>query len=192
MSLWCCQLDGKEIGPMPFVELAALARNGTITETTRVRRANAGAPWSPAWTVVGLLEGARPHATEATTQGSLNEAPTTRSVDGAPTEGHHAAAPPAVVVRRDREGGHAAVTRGLGCAAVALLVTAAIYRRAYWSALRFPPRRLPGETGGGHFFPLVGECNALECALLYFDLFLLVAVAASFAWRWAESKLGTN
>ena len=211
MSTWRCKVDDEEIGPVSLQELAALLREGQISERMLVRRDGSDS-WEPAWNVVGLMEAARrepaaagsgdPAATAADgPAATAGDGPAATTSGGpAATAGHGPAAtqsprlPPSPIhdAPGHRLGSQPATgpttvagagiltnsaTRGALAGFAALAVTGLLYRWAYWKTMAFPPPRRGGVVV--YWFPLFGECNAVEYALLYVDLFV---VAAAVAW----------
>jgi len=57
-SRWYLQVEGGEVGPLTFQELAELIRAGKLTEQDRVRRESSG-DWIRADEVIGLFHVAR-------------------------------------------------------------------------------------------------------------------------------------
>jgi len=186
MSTWRCKVDDGEIGPIAFQELADLLREGKIGEQTRVRREGA-ANWEPAWNVVGLMEAARreppatgsgDYATTERTSARPRDAPGHRLGSARATGGVESG--PGILANS------ATLARVAAAGLVALAATALVHRWVYWKTMIFPPPRDGGAAA--YWFPLLGECSALEYALAYVDLF---AVAAVVAW-WLCGPLATR
>lgn len=173
MSQWCCQLDGREIGPLSFQELAALAREGKVTETTRVRR-RADAPWEPAWAVIGLFADDGTPRAEAKPPDPVSLGPVGNSTASASAPAWMAGFQP----RQRRAGPGLREMARAGLSALAgMLLVGLIYRQAYWREVAFPAHRSP-QSDLTCWFPLLGACTPLECEFLYFDVFALAAAAA--------------
>lgn len=170
MSAWRCKLDEVEIGPMPFQELVALLREGKISERALVRREGSD-KWEPAWNVVGLMEAARREAAVEPDSGRDRRNPLFADSCSPPT-------PPTISPTTAAGAGILtnSATRGALAGFAALVVTGLVYRWVYWKTMAFPPPRRGGAVT--YWFPLFGECGAVEYALLYADLFVLVAAVA--------------
>ena len=160
---------------MSFAELAELVRAGKVTERSLVARAGT-MNWEPAWHVPGLFRAA----------GIVEPG------DSPPVEGPgfgvqgsatdvKATAPAAITPARPAIG-ITEVVRGLIAIAVGLLAVGFFYRWAAQATMAFP---MPPTTVEGElidcYFPAVGRCTALECGLLYVDVFAVAAVAAWYA-----------
>lgn len=170
MSQWTCKIGAEEIGPLSFQELAALAREGKVTETTRVRR-RPDAPWEPAWTVIGLFADDGTARAPARTR---SESPA-RASAGAELPGW---SPPPKTRRATIE--PLALLRLSLAAAFGAMWVGIAYRQAQWQALVFPAHGGQSADELACWFPVIGPCSALECACFYFDLFALTTYAA---WR---------
>lgn len=158
---------------MSFHELAALAREGKVTETTRVRR-RADAPWEPAWTIIGLFaddgtprEPALAHA-ESAQAGSAAAAAAADPIWMPQPKPRRVIIEPMAALRLSI------------AAAFGAMWLAIVYRQAQWQALAFPVHSNRAGDDLSCWFPIIGPCSALECACFYFDLFALTTYAA---WR---------
>jgi len=172
MSQWSYKLDDQQLGPVSFQELAALVRDRKVSEGTQVCRAGT-ADWQPAWHVPGLFRAAGivepgDSPLPVTPQIALAPAVSQRESDTRPIQN------PKSKIQN--------LVRGLIAAVVGVLAVGFFYRWASQAALAFPmpPVEVDGETIDC-YFPLVGRCTVLECALLYVDLFAVAALAAWYA-----------
>lgn len=59
---WLCQIDGSEVGPIPYKQLRKLALAGTLPRDGKVRRADE-VDWQPATSLPGLFESRKPKPT---------------------------------------------------------------------------------------------------------------------------------
>ena len=176
MSAWRCKTDDGEIGPVSFKELADLVREGNVKEGALVRREGAS-NWEPAWHVPGLFRAA----------GIVEpgDSPAVEKMEGE-LAGQSALTP--ALSRREREMGTLPIQnpkskiqnvfRGIVAAGIGVLAVGFFYRWANQAVLAFPmpPTVVDGELIDC-YFPLVGRCTVLECALLYLDVFGVAAVA---------------
>jgi hypothetical protein len=181
MSQWRCKIDGAEVGPVSFQELAGIVREGKASEHVLVRREGA-ANWEPAWHVPGLLRAAG--IVEA------GDSPLAQPVLSDPSQGAGSLPTlPGYVPAATRAPLFTLVdVVGAGiAAAVGLLTVGFFYHWANQTLTAFPlpPQEVEGEIVDC-YFPVVGRCTKLECGLLYLDVFALAAAAA---WNSARSRL---
>ena len=178
MSQWRCKIDGHEIAPLSFAELAELVRDGKLKEGAQVCRAGT-MNWEPVWHVPGLLraagivapgDSAPPEVASVQRQEALDRASAQRDTGYFGTPAPPGARRPSIT--------RVGALRGLVAACVGLLAVGFFYHWANQAALAFPmpPVEVEGETIDC-YFPLVGRCTILECALLYVDVFAVAAVA---------------
>jgi hypothetical protein len=179
MSTWHYKLGDDDHGPVSFGELVRLVRAGTVTETMPVRRRDGGA-WVHAWTVPALF--AMAQKSPPVDFSDINE----RFQHGAPAPMSEAAPSRARPARRGAER-----LRWVFTGALALSTALVVYRWWSWRALRFPRLPPPGETAAGYSFPFFGDCTLLECALLYFDLALVVGAIAWLLFGWCTGGVQT-
>ena len=173
MSQWRCKADAGELGPVSFKELAELVREGKVQEGALVRREGAS-NWEPAWHVPGLFRAAgivEPGDSPSveTGRGSEGETGSGSTWQGQETLPQRATPPPLTLAN---------VARGIVAAGIGVLAVGFFYRWANQASLAFPmpPTVVDGELIDC-YFPLVGRCTLLECALLYVDVFGVAAVA---------------
>jgi hypothetical protein len=187
VSTWNYKLDDRDHGPVSFKKLAALVRDGKVSETTHVARAGT-ADWQPAWHVPGLFR-----AAGIAVEGESPPVEGLGDPEGAPVQGsggkaHDAslaslpgyvptAMPRPMLTLAD-------VVRGVIATVVGVLAVGFFYRWAWQTSIAFPmpPKMVDGELIDC-YFPLVGRCTMLECALLYLDVFGVAALATWYAAR---------
>ena len=174
MSTWRYKTDESELGPVSFAELAELVREGKVSERSLVARAGT-MNWEPAWHVPGLLRAA----------GIVEPG------DSPAVESAQDALAPALSQREREQNPLASPARSVAlsllpsvaiAAAIGLLAVGFFYRWASQATMAFP---MPPTVVDGDlidcYFPVIGRCTALECGLLYVDVFAVAAVAAWYA-----------
>jgi hypothetical protein len=179
MSQWQYKTDDGGRDTVSFKELAALVREGKVSEGTQVCRAGT-MNWEPAWRVPGLFRAA----------GVVQEGDSPVPAEGGQPGVAIPAAPIPTFSRGERGKsaptsprlGLAELGRGLIAAVVGLLAVGFFYRWAWQTTLAFP---MPAITVDAElidcYFPVVGRCTRLECGLLYLDVFVVAALATWYA-----------
>lgn len=185
VSQWYYKQNNCEVGPVTFAELVTLVRQGTVTETSAVRRKESYR-WLHAWTVPALFASAGQPGPD--TRASVPETSTDSCVASA--SDNRLVAPSRAAACREPDARVAHVRHGAVWTWLLPFVAAGIggflLRYVSWRHfMRFPP---PHEASGGDecYMILIGRCSYVECGLLYLDVSVAVAAITWYVCRRVE------